>query len=78
MVKRHYGISTERYKLIHFYYDINEWELFDIKEDPLEMRNVYDDPAYSSVKADLHKKLIKIMAKYKDSDALARSFLPGQ
>jgi arylsulfatase A-like enzyme len=78
MVKRHYGISTERYKLIHFYYDIDEWELFDIKADPLEMRNVYNDPAYSSVKADLHKKLIDIMKKYKDSDALARSFLPGK
>jgi len=76
MVKRHYGISTERYKLIHYYYDIDEWELFDIQSDPQEMRNVYNDPAYSSVKADLHERLIKIMAKYKDSDALAKSFLP--
>ena len=76
MVKRHYGISTERYKLIHYYYDIDEWELFDIQSDPQEMRNVYNDPAYTSVKADLHERLTKIMAKYKDSDALAKSFLP--
>ncbi len=47
MVKRHYGISTERYKLIHYYYDIDEWELYDIKSDPLEMRNVYNDPSYT-------------------------------
>ena len=78
MVKRHYGISTERYKLIHYYYDIDEWELFDIKADPEEMKNVYDEPAYASVKADLHKRLTKIMAKYKDSEALAHSFLPGK
>ncbi len=76
MVKRHYGMSTERYKLIHYYYDIDEWELYDIKVDPLEMKNVYNDPAYTSVKADLHKRLTKLMAKYKDSDVLAKSFLP--
>lgn len=69
-------MSTERYKLIHYYYDIDEWELYDIKEDPQEMKNVYNDPAYASVKADLHKLLTRLMAKYKDSDALAKSFLP--
>jgi arylsulfatase A-like enzyme len=76
MVKRHYGISTERYKLIHYYYDIDEWELYDIQADPLEMKNVYNDPIYGSIKADLHKRLGKLMAKYKDSEGLARSFLP--
>src|SRR5690625_2168299 len=33
MVKRHYGIRTDRYKLIHFYNDIDEWELYDLQED---------------------------------------------
>jgi arylsulfatase A-like enzyme len=78
MVKRHYGISTERCKLIHFYYDIDEWELFDLKTDPMEMKNVYNDPAYADVRSDLHKRLDKLMKKLKDSDALARSFLPKQ
>ena len=78
MVKRHYGISTERYKLIHYYYDIDEWELFDLKTDPEEMKNVYNDPSYSAVKADLHKRLSKLMVKFKDSDALAKSFLPKE
>ena len=76
MVKRHYGISTERYKLIHFYYDIDEWELYDLKTDPQEMKNVYNDPAYAKVKKDLHKRLKKLMARYKDSEELAKSFLP--
>jgi len=75
-VKRHYGISTDRYKLIHFYYDIDEWELFDLQSDPMEMKNVYNDPAYTEVKKDLHKRLEKIMEKYGDSEELARLFLP--
>ena len=49
-VKRHYGIRTDRYKLIHFYYDIDKWELYDLEKDPSEMNNVYKDPAYDSVK----------------------------
>jgi arylsulfatase A-like enzyme len=78
MVKRHYGISTERYKLIHYYYDIDEWELYDIQADPQEMKNVYNDPAYSSVKDDLHKRLEVLRKKFKDSDELANSFLPSK
>jgi arylsulfatase A-like enzyme len=77
MVKRHYGISTERYKLIHYYYDIDEWELYDIKSDPLEIKNVYSDPAYKSVREDLHKRLKNLMGKYKDSEELAKSYLPN-
>jgi arylsulfatase A-like enzyme len=75
-VKRHYGISTEQYKLIHFYYDIDEWELYDFKNDPMEMKNLFNDPAYTSVKDDLHKRLKNIMAKYGDSEELAKSYLP--
>ena len=36
MVKRHYGIVTREYKLVHFYYDVDEWELYDRIKDPLE------------------------------------------
>jgi arylsulfatase A-like enzyme len=67
-VKRHYGISTKRYKLIHFYYDVDEWELYDLQKDPDEMKNVYQDPAYSKVKQDLTIRLAKIRVKYKDKD----------
>jgi arylsulfatase A-like enzyme len=76
MVKRHYGISTERYKLIHYYYDIDEWELFDLKNDPMEMKNVYDDPSYVTVRKNLHERLEKIRVTFNDNDELTKSFLP--
>ncbi len=74
-VKRHYGIRTNRYKLIHFYYDMDEWELFDLEKDPSEMNNVYQDPSYNSVKKEMHKKLTEIRIKYKDSDTLDKENL---
>ena len=39
-VKKHYGIRTERYKLIHFY-DVDEWEFYDLEKDPHELENGY-------------------------------------
>ena len=72
MVKRHYGMSTERYKLIHYYFDIDEWELYDIQADPLEMRNVYNDPAYSLIRNFLHKRLEVLMEEFKDREAQAK------
>jgi len=76
MVKRHYGVRTDRYKLIHFYYDVDEWELYDLEKDPHEMKNVYDDPVYSDIRTELHEKLEELRLKYKDSDEVAKSFLP--
>jgi hypothetical protein len=37
-VARHYGIRTDRHKLIHFY-TLGEWELYDLEKDPREMRS---------------------------------------
>ena len=42
-VHAHYGIKGERYKLIYYYED-NVWELFDLKYDPHEIHNIYDEP----------------------------------
>jgi arylsulfatase A-like enzyme len=66
-VKRHYGISTSRYKLIHFYYDIDEWELYDLKTDPNELKNVYNDPAYAQIRKNLTERLKQLRKKYKDN-----------
>ena len=44
MVPRHYGIRTERYKLMHFYEFGEEWELYDLKKDPDELSNICNKP----------------------------------
>lgn len=75
MVKRHYGISTDRYKLMHFYYDIDEWEMYDLEKDPDEMNNIYNDPEYENIKNEMHEKLQDIRAKYGDSDELNKHYL---
>ncbi|UCD52760.1 MAG: sulfatase, partial [Phycisphaerales bacterium] len=67
-VKRHYGVRTQRYKLIHFYYDIDEWELYDLEKDPGEMKNVYSDPAYKDVRTELMIELRRLQKQYGDSD----------
>ena len=70
MVKRHYGIVTEKYKLAHFYYDVDEWELYDRLADPSEMNNVYGDPAYQKIVAELKINLADLRSQYKDSREL--------
>jgi arylsulfatase A-like enzyme len=75
MVKRHYGIVTKDYKLAHFYYDVDEWELYDRKKDIHEMNNVYDDPEYAKVVEDLKKRLADLRVKYKDSEELDQKYI---
>jgi arylsulfatase A-like enzyme len=74
-VKRHYGIRTDRYKLIHFYYDIDEWELYDLEKDPQEMNNVYDDLEYLETRMELHKRLDELRELYKDSPEMDSMFI---
>ncbi|WP_422349653.1 sulfatase [Flagellimonas sp.] len=74
-VMRHYGIVTTDYKLAHFYYDVDEWELYDRKKDPQEMNNVYSDPAYTEVVKELKIKLEELRVQYKDSDELNQYYI---
>ncbi|MDN3689537.1 sulfatase family protein [Cyclobacterium jeungdonense] len=74
-VKRHYGVRTDRYKLIHFYYDIDEWEMYDLEVDPNEMNSIYDDPAYEEVQEMLHTRLEELREQYGDSDTLNQQFI---
>ena len=75
MAKRHYGIVNKKYKLVHFYYDIDEWELYDRVKDPNEMYNVYNDPEYKEIVESLTKELYELRIKYKDSETLDKRFL---
>lgn len=68
MVKRHYGIRTHRYKLIHFYDDIDEWELYDLEKDPQEIDNLYNNSGYAGIQEKLHKSLDSLQIVYKVTD----------
>lgn len=65
-VKRHYGIRTNRYKLIHFYNDIDEWEMYDLQTDSKEMNNLYGQPEYMDIQKELESILAQNRELYKD------------
>ncbi|MEM8762637.1 MAG: sulfatase [Bacteroidota bacterium] len=75
MVKRHYGIVNKQYKLVHFYHDVDEWELYDREKDLHEMKNEYHNPEYAPVVKTLTKSLYELRNKYKDSLALDQKFI---
>ena len=68
MVKKHYGIRTKRYKLMHFYDDIDTWEFYDLEMDPKELYNAIDDNTYSEVIVTMHQKLNSVQKAYKVND----------
>ncbi|MBC3845231.1 sulfatase [Winogradskyella echinorum] len=68
MVKKHYGIRTKRYKLMHFFDDINTWELYDLEEDPKEINNQIDNPEYDEIEAELRTQLAELQKQYKVTD----------
>ena len=75
MVKRHYGIVNKQFKLVHFYYDVDEWELYDRINDPNEMINVYNNSDYKDVVEKLTEELYELRKKYKDSKELDQKYL---
>jgi len=87
-VVAHYGVRTRTHKLIYFYgrglgvagaSDVETpayWELYDLTRDPIEMHNVYDDPAYAGVQRELHAELNRLQSFYGDMpehDAVAHA-----
>lgn len=87
-VRKHFGIRTDRYKLIRFYSDstdaarvgrawlkdkekalkeVNEWELYDLQEDPSEMNNIYGQEGTEELVADLKRRLKTLQAQYGES-----------
>ena len=66
MVQPHYGIRSDRYKLIRFY-NTDEWELFDLEKDPDEMVNQYASPEYSTIVKAMTGRLEKARAEVGDT-----------
>ena len=67
MVRRHCGVRTGRFKLISFY-NLQEWEFYDLEKDVREMRSSYDDPAYSQQIAELKMRLTQLQKEYQVPD----------
>lgn len=77
-VPGHYGIRTERYKLVYYYGKplgmsgahppdtAPEWELYDLKSDPREMRNLYNDPSQGKLVRELKAQLAALQREYGD------------
>jgi arylsulfatase A-like enzyme len=61
----HYGVRTDRYKLVRFYDVVDSWEFFDLQTDPTEMINLYTDKAYEETVAALKDKLDELQSEYK-------------
>lgn len=66
-VPKHVGIRTERYKLIWFY-ENQEWELYDLLHDGHEMHNLYDQKPYRKLQKQLKRQLLQLERKYKDEE----------
>ena len=68
-VRKHEGVATDRYKLIRFYGkdvpDGEEWELYDLKTDPQEMKSAYDNPEYANKITELKEELQRLRTYYK-------------
>lgn len=69
-VQPHYGVRTERYKLIYFN-KLDAWELYDLVKDPHEINNVYADPAYADRARELKAELNRLRKELNDEDQFA-------
>ena len=65
-VCKHYGVRTGRYSLIHFYDDVNSWELYDLKKDPEQMHNIFGQKGTERLTKKLKDELHRLQEQYND------------
>lgn len=70
-VRAHYGVRTERYKLMHFYKE-DIWELYDLESDPQEMDNLYGRKGMEKITSRLKKELTRLQQEYDVPASLCR------
>ena len=68
--RAHYGVRTQTHKLIYFW-KIDQWELFDLVNDPNEQKNIYDQPEAAEIQKSLKAELAKLRTELQDEDQLA-------
>ena len=69
-VQPHYGMRNDRYKLIHFYYNVDVWEFYDLEKDPNELQNGIDNPEYSEIISGMKVELGELQKQYKIDKSL--------
>jgi len=78
-VRPHYGVITDRYKLVHYYKpDVDDWELLDRQVDPLEVRSFHKDPAYAETVAELRKELDRLRQEVGETEPPPREAFGNQ
>ena len=68
--RAHYGVRTATHKLI-YYWKKNQWELFDLRSDPAELRSLYGQPGQEAITAELKAKLARLRSDLQDDDRFA-------
>jgi arylsulfatase A-like enzyme len=74
--RAHYGVRTRTHKLIHFW-NKDQWELFDLANDPFELHNLYGEPGQEALTSSLKAELQRLKQAVKDEDQLANEQLPN-
>ncbi len=67
-VKRHYGVRTKTYKLIHYYNDIDAFELYNLENDPNELNNIYGIEENAGIQKTMENELANLREYYGDSE----------
>ena len=74
--RAHYGVRTATHKLI-YYWTRDQWELFDLVGDPLELHNLYGQPGTGRLTAELKGELIRLKTSLGDEDQFAGEQIPN-
>lgn len=74
--RAHYGVRTATHKLIRFEVK-DQWEMFDLVNDPLELHNLAGQPGHESKVAELKTELYRLRKELGDEDQFAGQALPN-
>lgn len=74
--RAHYGVRTQTHKLIYFWKK-NQWELFDLINDPYELHNLYGEPGQGELTDSLKAELQRLKRELRDDDQFANEQLPN-
>jgi len=74
--RAHYGVRTATHKLIYFWKK-DQWELFDLSNDPHELHNLYGVPGHEKITATLKAELLRLKSSLHDDDQLAAEQFPN-